>query len=407
LNKLALKIAWRYLVAKKSTNAINIITGIAVFGLSMGVAVLILVLSVFNGFEQLLTNMVSNFAPDIKVEAVKGKTFISDSSLVYKIRALPQVKSVSETLEEIAFFECNKSQNFGTIKGVDTFFAQTNRVPSAIKEGKYIISSDQKDYAVMGRGVSNQLSVYLKDEFNQLAVYMPKRAEVSALEAPFKKQYLTPSGIFEIQQEIDNQYVITNLDFVRQLLQSDGNEVSAFEIKLKEGSEVTGFSKSLQKIVGAQFTVKTRLQQDDAFMKLVNVEKWMTFAILSFTILLIAFNVVGALWMIVLEKQKDLSIMSSMGARKSLLERIFLSEGFWICTLSVLIGFFLAISIYKIHTTLQGGLVPLPPGFAIDRYPVELRAFDFLYVAVIVYLIGMAASIPAMLRAGKTNLSIK
>ena len=407
MNKLALKIAWRYLIAKKSTNAINIITGIAVFGLSMGVVVLILVLSVFNGFEQLLTSMVSSFTPDIKIAAVKGKTFNSDSSLLFKIRALPQVQNVSETLEEIAFFECNKSQNFGTIKGVDTFFAQTNRVPTAIKEGKYFIGGDQKDYAVLGRGVSNQLSVYLKDEFTQLTVYMPKRAEVSALEEPFKKQYLTPTGIFEIQQEIDNQYVITNLDFVRQLLQSDGSEVSAYEIKLKQSIEAAQFAKSLQKIVGDKFTVKTRLQQDDAFMKLVNVEKWMTFAILSFTILLIAFNVVGALWMIVLEKQKDLSIMSSMGARRSLLERIFLSEGFWICTLSVIVGFSLAIGIYKIHTTIQGGLVPLPPGFATDRYPVELRTFDFLYVAIIVYLIGMAASIPAMLRAGKTNLSIK
>lgn len=407
MNKLALKIAWRYLIAKKSTNAINIITGIAVFGLSMGVVVLILVLSVFNGFEQLLTSMVSSFTPDIKIATVKGKTFNSDSSLLFKIRALPQVQNVSETLEEIAFFECNKSQNFGTIKGVDTFFAQTNRVPTAIKEGKYFIGGDQKDYAVLGRGVSNQLSVYLKDEFTQLTVYMPKRAEVSALEEPFKKQYLTPTGIFEIQQEIDNQYVITNLDFVRQLLQSDGNEVSAYEIKLKQSIEAAQFAKSLQKIVGDKFTVKTRLQQDDAFMKLVNVEKWMTFAILSFTILLIAFNVVGALWMIVLEKQKDLSIMSSMGARRSLLERIFLSEGFWICTLSVIVGFSLAIGIYKVHTTIRGGLVPLPPGFATDRYPVELRTFDFLYVAIIVYLIGMAASIPAMLRAGKTNLSIK
>ena len=407
MNLLPLKIAWRYLIAKKSTNAINIITGIAVFGLSMGVAVLILVLSVFNGFESLLTSMVSNFAPDIKITAKKGKTFNSDSSLIAKIRSLPQVEGVSETLEEIAFFECNKSQNFGIIKGVDSFFSQTNRVSKSVKEGNFIIGNEQKDYAVLGRGVSNQLSVYLKDEFNPLVVYMPKRAEVSALEAPFKKQFLIPSGIFEIQQEIDNQYVITNIDFVRQLLQSEGNEISALEIKLKEGVYPLSFTENLQKIVGDKLIVKTRLQQDDAFMKLVNVEKWMTFAILSFTILLIAFNVVGALWMIVLEKQKDLAIMSSMGARKSLLERIFLSEGFWICTLSVLIGFALSITIYKIHTTMRGGLVPLPSGFATDRYPVELRALDFIYVAIVVFLIGIAASLPAMLRAGKTNVSFR
>jgi lipoprotein-releasing system permease protein len=395
---LSLKIARRYLFAKKSTNAINIISSISVLGLALGAAALVLVLSVFNGFEKLLSNMMSSFNPEVKITPMKGKTFLSDTLKIKQLRALNGVAYLSETLEETAFFEYEKSQAFGTLKGVDDEFAKINHIDSTVQEGKYMLSDAQTDYAVVGAGIRNQLGVYERNLLTPLSIYMPKREEVGLLEKPFSKQLLYPVGAFAIQTDIDNQYVLTNIEVVRSILNAAG-EVSAWELKLKNSVDLKATTAAIRTVMGSDFMVKDRFQQDEAFLKLMNVEKWMSYAILCLTMLLVAFNMVGSLWMMVLEKQKDISILKSMGARDNLIRNIFLSEGLMLCGGGLIIGFLIALILYALHVYTQSGLIPLPPGFAMDRYPVALKGIDFLIVGTTVSIIGVLASLPAAFRA--------
>ena len=246
---LPFKIARRYLFAKKSTNAINVITGISVFGLALGAAALVLVLSVFNGFETLITGMMSHFNPDVKITATKGKTFLSDSLKINELRALEGVELVSETLEEIAFFQYDKSQAFGSLKGVDDNFSRINHIDSTVRDGQYLLHDDQADYAVIGGGIRNQLGVYESSFAVPLSIFMPKRGEVGALEQPFTKRFLYPKGAFVIQTDIDNQYVLTNLAFMRDLLDAP-DEVSAWEIKLKKSANHTAALSDIRRVVG-------------------------------------------------------------------------------------------------------------------------------------------------------------
>lgn len=400
------KIARRYLFAKKSTNAINVISGISVFGLALGGTVLILVLSVFNGFENLIAGMMSNFNPDVKITATKGKTFVPDTSQLAQLRALKGVAYVSETLEETAFFEYEKTQTFGIVKGVDDNFHKINRIDSAVREGKYALYDGENDLAVLGGGLRNILGVYEQNFTAPLSVYMPKRGEISPLEKPFKKQFLYPVGAFVIQQEFDNQYVISNIDFVRAILDAP-DEVSALELKLDGAVSTKTTLAAIRRIMGDAYEVKDRYQQDEAFLKLMNVEKWMSYAILSLTILLVAFNMVGSLWMIVLEKKKDIAVLKSMGATDTFIRNIFLNEGLLLCVVGLIIGFISAVILYLLHTKTEGGLIPLPPGFATDRYPAILKYSDFFVVGLTVLTIGILASLPAALRAMRVETAVR
>jgi lipoprotein-releasing system permease protein len=402
---LSLKIAARYLFAKKSTNAINVITGISVIGLALGTTALVLVLSVFNGFEKLITGMMSNFNPDVKIIAAKGKTFQADTFKINTLRQNSGIERVSETLEEVAFFQYDKSQAFGTLKGVDDNFHHINHIDSTVKEGVYKTQDENADYAVLGAGMRNQLGVYEGNFATPLSIYMPRREQVGALEKQFKTNSLYAAGTFVIQQDFDNQYIITNLDFVRSILDAP-NEVSALELQLKKGVDADVTVAQIRQLFGTDFIVKNRYKQDEGFLKLMNVEKWMSYAILSLTLLLVAFNMVGALWMIVLEKKKDISILRSMGATDKMVRNIFLNEGILMCLLGLIIGFIVAIAVYQYHITAHGGIIPLPPGFATDRYPVALKLKDFFVVGFTVISIGFLASLPAAFRAIRVESDI-
>jgi len=403
---LPLLISRRYLFAKRSTNAINIITGISVLGMAIGTAALILVLSVFNGFEDLLANLFGHFNPELKITPAKGKTFEVDSFVLVKMRALPGVEIVSETLEEIAFFEHDGSQDFGVLKGVDSLFARVNGIDSdtTLREGQYLLKEGERNYLVLGAGVRNKLSVNVSNPLSTITVYMPEQ-QSGVLDKPFKARQATPSGTFAIQQEFDNEYVLTNIGFVRELLESPANRVSALEIKCAPGANIKQIKAQARTLLGDGFTMKDRYEQNEAFFKVMQLEKWMGFAITSLMLLLMAFNTVGALWMIVLDKQRDISTLKSMGATDSMVYRIFLLEGFLLSLLGMGMGVVLAIALYIAQKT--WGIVTIPEGFLVASYPISMRASDFLPVTLTVLGIGLlaallparrAAQVPAFLR---------
>lgn len=405
---LSLRIARRYLFAKKSTNAINIITGIAVFGIAVGSAALVLVLSVFNGFEDLITGMYSNFNPDIKVTPARGKTFEADTVLLEKLLALDGVQQVSRTLEEVAFFEYKDNQDFGTLKGVDEHFKEVVGIDTTVKEGEYNFEENGRQLAILGLGMRNKLAANVGDRFTELAVYMPKREQSSGFFGqqvqPFRRRYIYPGGTFVIQQEFDNQYVLASLEFARELIGAE-NEVSALEIRMAPGAEPSDVIPAIQSVMGEGFDVKGRYEQEASFLRLMQVEKWLSYAIASLMMLLVAFNIVGALWMVVLEKQKDISILKSMGALNTTVRNIFLNEGLLLSLLGIVMGFVLAVILYILQKTV--GIVSVPGNFVVEAYPISMRLIDFIVVALTVVAIGVLASVPPALRAMKVPALIR
>ncbi|MFK7933014.1 MAG: FtsX-like permease family protein [Saprospiraceae bacterium] len=401
---LPFQIARRYLFAKKSTNAINIITGISVLGLTIGTAALILVLSVFNGFEDLLSGLFSNFNPDVKVVPTKGKTFAVDSISLEKIMALEEVETISKSLEEVAFFEYEDNQDFGSIKGVDKFYKEVTAIDSTLREGDYLLEKGEREFLVLGAGMRMKLGVNIENRFEPVTVYMPKRKKVSALQQPFIKKFAYPTGTFSIQQDFDNRYILSSLRFAQDLLNMP-NQISALEIKLTENANAAQAVAAIQTILGADFTVKDRYRQDEAFLKIMNLEKWLSYLIVSLTILLVAFNMIGSLWMIVLEKKKDIAILKSMGAEENTIRNIFLNEGLLMSLLGAAIGTALAVLLYVLQINFK--LVTIPQGFLVDAYPISMRFTDVLIVLITVLTIGLIASIPPALRAKRISALIR
>ncbi len=400
----SMRVALRYLFAKKSRNVINIITGIAIFGVSVGAAALVLVLSVFNGFEDLITSMYSNFDPEVKISPVKGKTFEVDSTLLKQIKGIDGVAFVSQTLEEVAFFEYSSNQEFGLLKGVDQHYSSVTHIDTIINDGRYQLKRGNTQMAVLGYGMAVKLQIAIPTEqamaIDPMAVYMPKRRQTSFFEEKFRKRFIYPAASFSVQQEYDSQYIITSLEFARSLLGYD-NEVSALEIKLNNNAEPSVVINQLKKQLGSGFKIQNQYEQQESFLKLMKMEKWLSFAIVGLMMILVAFNIIGALWMIVLEKEKDIAILKSMGALDTSIRNIFLNEGLLLTILGIGSGFILALLLYGAQKTL--GLIKMPGSFVVSAYPISLRWDDFLIVGLTVAAIGLIASILPAMRAQRVS----
>lgn len=368
--------------------------------MAIGTAALVLVLSVFNGFEDLLSGLFGHFTPELKITPEKGKTFDLDSLTLQKIRALPGVAAASESLEEIAFFEYEGSQDYGALKGVDSLFSVVTGINSdtIILEGEYKLKEENRNCAVVGAGLRNKLTINIKNPLAPITVYMPKQ-QTGPLDKPFKTRVLYPKGTFAIQQEYDNEYILTNIGFMRELLETGPHTVSSLEIKCRHKGDVGEVKKQAAALLGPGFVLKDHYEQNEAFFKIMKLEKWMAFAITSLMLLLMAFNTVGALWMIVLDKQKDISVLKSMGADDRTVWRIFLMEGLLLTILGMVIGILLAVIIYVIQKT--WGIVPIPQGFVVDAYPIAMRIGDFLPIIATVIGIGLLASVLPAKRAAR------
>ena len=385
----ALRIARRYLFAKRSTNAINIISGIAVFGISVGAAALVLVLSVFNGFEDLILGMYNRINPDIKVTVAKGKTFVADSLTLEQLYAVEGVETVSLTLEEIAVFTYKNNRNFGILKGVDDISHLVTGLDSSLRAGVHDDARRGGNNILLGLGMRNRLEVNIRDEFTPVDVYMLKRKKTGPFEKQFLQRPAYPVGTYMVQTDFDAQYVIASLDFARQLL-NYSDEVSALEIKLRAGANEDWVLEQLRAQLGSEFIAENRYEQEEAFLKLMKMEKWLSYAIVGLMMALVAFNLVGALWLIVLEKKKDIAILKSMGASAGMVRNIFLLEGALLSLLGTGFGFMLALLLFGLQKST--GLIAIPGNMILDAYPISLRLIDFATVSLTVVALGLLAS---------------
>jgi len=387
-------IARRYLFAKKSHNIINIISGISAGGIMVGTMALIIVLSVFNGFEHVIVSLFNTFDPDIRITLVEGKTFHEGDIAADKIKKMNGIVRYTDVLEENALLRCNNKQYFATIKGVSPEFQQSSGLDSMLVEGDMILESKGEPFAVAGRGVAFYLGLNPQDMVHKLEIYVPRRGATAARpNEAFNSASLFTSGIFAIQDDFDSKYVLLPIAFTRELLNYT-DEVSAIELGLKKGTETEQIQKELQAVVGPRFKVENRFQQQSTLYSLMKSEKLAVFFILGFILLIASFNVIGSLSMLIIEKKKDIKILGSMGADERLIRRIFLVEGLLVTTLGALTGLMLGAGICWVQQ--HFGLVKLQVSggsFLIDSYPVSMQLFDFVMVFLTVFFIGLAAVI--------------
>ena len=388
-------IAWRYLFSKKSHSAINIISMVSVCGVALTTMALICTLSVYNGFQELIASLYSTLDPDIKIEPIKGKTFDISDTLFTDISKWENIEVWSPVLEENVLLVYRDKQMPALMKGVSDNFGQLTEIDKILLDGNFMLRDSIVGYATIGVGIANQLEAGARF-VHPLQFYTPKRnvrVNMANPAASFNEGNLFVAAVFSVnQQEYDDQMVIVPLDFARKILDYT-TEVSAIEIKLKPGADISGMISHLKEVLGENYTVKDRMMQQEDSFRMMQIEKWMTFLILAFILMIATFNVIGSLSMLIIDKKENILTLQSMGADDRLISKIFLTEGCLISAIGAVIGLVLGITLCLLQQ--HFGLLRLGEGtgaFVVDAYPVELMWVDVIAVMGIVSLLGFLSA---------------
>jgi lipoprotein-releasing system permease protein len=393
--------AWRYFRSKKSTNAINIIAWISMVAIAVGAAALIIVLSVFNGFEDLVKGLYTDFYADVRIAPARGKTFHLSAAQVQLVRNTKGVAVMSFVAEEKGVLN-GAFQSIIVLKGVDAMYTNVTRIntPQHLPRGKFALGTVDAPQLVVGIGIENAAGVDVDKQF-PVTIFLPnKQASKLTADDGLNSYNVVPSGTFVVQQDFDNKYAFTNLAFMKYMLSMAEDEYSFVEMKAV--GDVDRVKKNLQSALGAGFLVETRYEQNKSLYGVMQVEKWVIYGILSLILVVAAFNMIGALTMLVLEKQKDIAVLQAMGASEQRVQRIFLSEGILLAGIGGAVGIILAALFCWIQLTFK----PVRLGgstFSIDYYPVKMMPSDFLLVILTIVLI---ATIAAWIPSRKASLQL-
>jgi lipoprotein-releasing system permease protein len=366
---------------------------ISVVGVMIGTSALIIVLSVFNGFEDLILSLYNSFDPDLKIELKEGKRFQESQFDVNSIRKIDGVMYVNEVVEESALAKYRDKQYIIKLKGVSDDFVKMTGIDSMMVDGKLLLKQGETNYAVFGSGVAYNLDIHSGSFFNDVEIYGAKRSAggLTEAEGSFNRMFIQPSGVFAIQQEFDARYVIVPIDFARKLFEYD-NMLTSIEVKLKPTAKEDDIAARISQITGNKFDIKTRAEQHKLINKIMKSEKWAVFLILTFILTIAIFNVISSQTMLVIEKKRDIAIFRSMGADLPFLRRIFLIEGMFIALSGAVSG--LVVGLLISYVQIKFGLIKLSDSgsFVIDAYPVKLQLRDFVYVFCTVCCIGLLAA---------------
>lgn len=405
--RVSLKFARRYLFSRKSINTINIISIISMVGMTIGVAAFILILSVFNGFESLVVGLYDSFYADIRIEASKGKIFKADSLFVNQVARIDGVQGVSKVLEEHALLRNGDQQSIATVRGVDDAYGSITGIDTCMAfDDSFILHDQWRSYAILGAGIDQALQSSFKDALKPITVYMPRRGKSMHFlpTDEFRRKQIVVWGAFTIQDDFDAQYVFVPLEFMRQLLQYT-HQVSSLEIAVKPGYDRNKLRSRIAAALGKEFKVQTKFEQNATLFKIMKIEKLVVYLILSLVLFIVAFNMIGSLSMLVIDKKKDIGILKTMGATPGLIRNIFLSEGLLQGLISIGLGFVIAIvfSLLQEHF----GLIKIQGGgnFLVSYYPVKLKLLDFAGVAVLVFsIVFMASWFPAVRASAQSQI---
>lgn len=390
--------AWRYLFAKKSHNVINIISAISAVGMATGTAALIIILSIYNGFDSLVRSMMNDFDPDILISPAEGKTFIPEGPVYDWIYEQDMVKNMSCVITENVFMNYDGKQGMVTAKGVDWVFEEESPVRDHIRSGEFALHRGDVPLAVTGSGIAYRMGINPRF-LSPIELYFPARDKNFSMTNPLasiEAVNIWPSGIFSISSEIDDKYVIVPIDVMRELLEYS-DEVSGVEIRLRDGhtqKDVKAMVKEISERLGPEYLVSDRFAQNKSLYRMMKYEKLSIFTILIFIVIIIAFNIFGSLTMLIIEKRGDIGTLKSMGMRDSTVKRIFVLEGWMISLLGLAAGLVLGIGFSLLQQ--HFGFIKMPGNFVVQAYPVILSAKDVIITAASVAAVGwIIAKLPA------------
>lgn len=390
-------IAKRYLFSKKSHQVINIISGVAVAGIALATIAMVCTLSVFNGFKTLVAEQFTVFDPEIKITAGTGKAFDAASEEIKRITAFPEIAVMTECFEDKVMVQYEGRQVMATIKGVEDNFTELTEIEKAlIGNGTFKLHDNTVDYATPGIELTGALNCGLY-HVAPLEIFAPKRGKKVSMANPasnFRKGYLYSSGKTFIvnQPKYDGNYILTSIDFARDIFGRDSTDINSLEIKTTQGTNIETFKKKLKNALGEDFNIEDRFEQQKEIFKIMSIEKFISYLFLSFILLIACFNVIGSLSMLILDKKKDMNTLRCMGANDKLISDIFIIEGAMISVAGALAGIILGTAACILQE--KYGIITfgdMSDGFVIDRYPVKVVVKDIALILVTVIVIGIAA----------------
>lgn len=358
-------------------------------GIAVGTLALVIVLSAFNGLEDLVEKLYASFDPDIKIEAAKGKTFNAADFPKDKILQLDEVAFYNHAVEDVVLVKYMEKQTIATLKGVEPQFYEMTGLDTLMMEGKVIMDDSNK--IVVGYGIADKLSLYLHNMIvEQVSIIVPKKGLSKAFVPTdeFTRKFAIPTGVFSVNPDFDTKYVVTPLRFAQKVLSYDG-KISSVELGLKPGVRHEKTKEKIQAILGDEFVVKTRHELNELIFKTNKTEKWITFLILTFILVIASFNIIGSLTMLIIDKKKDIWILRTMGASRKTIRQLFFMEGMIINLTGAISGMVLGAIICWLQ--IQFGLLRLE-GSVVEFYPIKLELLDFVYITIIVLIIGFLAS---------------
>lgn len=355
---------------------------------------MIIVFSALNGFEGLVKSLYNSFYPEIIIQPAVGKVFEYNEDLKAKLANTEGVLFISETLEEKALIKNGDQQVIATIKGVDEIYTQVTQLKDRVVRGKYLLNDQyHNNYVILGAGLEYRLGVNVSDQLEQLKVYLPRRGRNSSIlpSQAFVSRSLFPAGAFSIQSDFDMKYAIVPLAISRELLKYDDNIVSQLELKINSTKSLTAVQESIKVNLGTDYIVKNQFEQNETLYQVMRLESWAVYFILSLILILAVFNIAGFLIMLLLDKKKDIFILKSMGADRSMIQNIFIYEGLTISFLGCFIGLILSIVIISLQQ--HFGFIKIEGAtFVVSTYPFEMKWIDFVVVGLTVLGISFIAA---------------
>ena len=403
MTNLTLRFALRYLFARKSHNVINVISGISVAGMAVGTAALVIILSVFNGFDSLVGQSLSNIDPDIRISPATGKVFVPDSTAFNALYADDRILSISSVIEEQVFLSYMDRQGLCLMRGVDSVYEEESAIRDRMVDGDFVLRRGVRQQAVFGAALAYSMGISHRLSATPVDVYYPSRTAPFSIQNPMssmRSQKAFPAGTFSINADVDSKLAIAPIELMRELLEYDKGEVSALELRLAPGADLKAVIADTEKLMGPGLLVKDRIRQNDALYKMMRYEKLAIYLILIFVVIIIAFSVLSSLTMLIIEKEADMETLRSLGAPESLTKRIFRLEGWMITLLGMVIG--LVAGTVLVLVQQRFGIITMPGNFVVEAYPVILKASDFLFIVLGVSVIGyIVASIPGIKSSGR------
>ena len=385
-------IAKRYLISKKSNNAINVISWISIVAIALTTAALIIVLSAMNGLTNVVADLYHAIEPDLKITAVNSKYMSNKDELTKKIKSISGINGISYSIEENALMKLDERQAIITVKGVDEEFKNLTHFDTVVTEGTYRFKYDNQFYGVFGRGVAGRLGINVNDFVSPISIYAPIRGKTEGInpEDAFNKLSISPAGIFSLNDDFDFKYVLIDLEAAQQLFDCK-DAFSAIELSIEDKDQLASIQAKLQMELGNEYQIKNRYQLNDVLFKTLETEKLWTFLILAFILVIATFNIIGALTMLIIEKKKDIKTLYHLGADQKFIRNIFMKEGLLITSVGALIGLFIGLVICLLQQHFH--LITFDDQSVIAYYPIQMKLQDFIWILSIVMCIGFIAAL--------------